>query len=78
VERATSESASSIAKWVVRDCIALFILLWVLGAFDHFMPSPVMAMLREHDRNSTEVLRGICRGVWKDAPLHIINQECGR
>lgn len=45
-----------------------FLLLWLMGAFDGFLTSPVTAAVRDHDRSSIYILRAICYGVWRDDP----------
>lgn len=51
-----------------------FLLLWLMGAFHGFMPSPVTAEIREHDHKTTKVQRLICAGVWKSSPE--IQEKC--
>lgn len=45
-----------------------FLLLWLMGAFDGFLTSPVTAALVEHDKQTTHLLRAICYGIWRDDP----------
>ena len=45
--------------------LAGFIALFLLGAFDGFMPSPVTSAVKRHDEQTARVLRTICRGVWQ-------------
>ena len=53
-----------------------FLLLWFLGAFDVFMPSPVTAHIKTHDERTTRVQRLICKGMWKESVA--MQQECDR
>lgn len=45
-----------------------FLLMWLMGAFDGWISSPVTAALHEHEKNTTQLLRQICYGIWRDEP----------
>ena len=57
------------SKLITVVGVPTFILLWLLGAFDGILPSPVTAAVRRHDEGTQRVLRLVCRGVWQGDQL---------
>lgn len=68
--------AKTISVLIGQIGLTGFIALYLLGAFDAFMPSPVTAALRKHDEQTARVLRTICRGVWQGHEMQ--QSECDR
>lgn len=62
-------------RLVVIFGLPTFLLLWLLGSFP-WVPSPLTVRLEAHDRNTTAVLRTICKGVWQNDSR--MQQECDR
>lgn len=67
---------NGLVKLVITLGVPLFLLLWVLGAFDRFMPSPVTAAVQKHEESNSRALRLICRGTWRGDEA--AQRECDR
>ena len=70
-----SEKANGLPIWLRAIALLVgtlgmpaFLLLWLLGAFQPFMPSPVTAALKEHDDRMGRLQQLICAGIWRDDP----------
>jgi hypothetical protein len=66
-------------KWWVTNALGVFLLLYLLGAFEPVLGTPLVRELRRHDEKTDQVLvllRGICRGVWRE--FRVADQECGK
>ena len=79
-DRANGTSGlSAFAKSVAFVGLPGFIALYLLGVFGTWLPSPLLEIksaIANHDQTSVRVLRMICKGIWRDAP--VMQQECDR
>lgn len=64
--------------WLITNAMGLFVLLYIMGAFEPVLGSPLVKKLDQHMTETAPVLRGICRGVWQAHPQDVQNRECGK
>jgi hypothetical protein len=61
-------------KIIVSIGVPTFFLLWMMGAFDGVLASPITTAIRKHDETTQSILRLICSGTWRGDPA--AQREC--
>jgi hypothetical protein len=54
--------------------VPTFLCLYILGAFDGVLASPLTTALKRHDESNQKTLRLICRGTWRGD--EVAQREC--